>query len=368
MRVFFDNEAFKSKGHGGIARLFFEVISKLAGSPQCEVDWFAGAYRTPMPLGSLAGKCRRFYGVRMPPLGPARKAIEPVIGALGRWCLEHSGADVYHHTYYQPFESRRKIARVVTVYDLTHERCPQFFAGDPTVQNRQAALRDASAVVCISASTRDQLLEFYPEVGAKTTVILLASSLQLPSGTPPAAPGEQPYFLYVGNRHPYKNFGVLLEACRLLPGFARDFRLICFGGGPFTAEEERVLAGIGLRSRVDQLSGDDQLLAALYRDAICFIYPSLEEGFGIPLLEAMNCRCAVLASRIPVFEEVAGDAAAYFDPNSAEELAARMRQMLDDPASKQELVRAGTRRAGDFSWDRCAKEHLTLYTSVAGGR
>jgi glycosyltransferase involved in cell wall biosynthesis len=364
MRIFFDHEAFNSKAYGGGGRVFCDLIAALTDLPNCEVDWFAGAYRTPLPLRSVARNCRHFYGLRTPPLGPLRRMIEPAVEPIGRWCLDHSGADVYHLTYYHPLKSRRKIARVITIHDMIHERFPQYFPGDPTTGNRRAALRDAAAVVCVSAATRDRLLELYPETAEKTSVILSASSLQLPAGAPPPRAGEKPYVLYVGNRGRYKNFGLLLEACSRLAGFGPDFTLKCFGGEKLSPDEQKVLAERGLASSVEQFAGDDAMLAGLYRDAICLVYPSLEEGFGLPLLEGMNCGCALLASRIPPFEEVAAEAAIYFDPTSVEELTGRLREMIEQPEQRQELIRAGTRRAALFSWKRCAAEYYEVYSRV----
>jgi glycosyltransferase involved in cell wall biosynthesis len=366
MRVFFDDQQFGASVVGGGGRMFVELIDQLAGMPRCEVVWFAGAYRTPLPIGSVARKCRRFYGVRAPALGPLRRLLVPAVKTLGRRCLENSGANIYHPTYYAPYRTARKIAQVVTIFDMNHECYPQFFPDNPMAGQRVEAMRRADAIVCISASTRDQLLEFHPEMTSKTRVIPLASSLRLPAGASPPAAGQKPYFLYVGNRPSYKNFPVLVEACRRLPHFARDFSLKCFGGKAFTADEQRLLAEGRLETCVEQLSGSDAMLVKLYRDAICLVYPSLAEGFGIPLLEAMNCRCAVLASDIPVFREVAGDAAAYFGPGSPEELMERMREMVADSSRKQELIRAGEIRAPAFSWQRCAQQHLALYEDLAG--
>lgn len=367
MKVFFDGQVFNSPAYGGGGRFFYELIWRLTEMPQCEVVLFAGAYRTPLPLGRLVFKCHPFYGLRTPPLGPLRRLVEPKLQSLGRWCLDHSKVDVYHPTYYLSLEPRRKTPLVVTIFDLNHELYPQHYPNSPILGQRKRMLGEATAVVCISETTRRAALKIYPEIAGKVSAIPLASSLQPSTETTPRPTEGKPYFLYVGNRNGYKNFRVMVEACRAVPRFTENFMLICYGGGRFTHEEQQTLAKSGLQACVRQQAGDDRLLADLYGGAICFVYPSLDEGFGIPLLEAMNCRCAVLASRIPVFEEVAGEAAAYFDPGSPEELADRMREMVDDPERRQALVRAGTQRATLFSWERCARQHYELYAEIVSG-
>jgi glycosyltransferase involved in cell wall biosynthesis len=190
----------------------------------------------------------------------------------------------------------------------------------------------------------------------------LANSLVV---KPRCAPSlEGPFILYVGQRCPHKNFPVLLNAYCHSPGVHREFGLVCFGGEPFTKEEKQLLARHGLQQRACQVSGTDEELAGHYSRASLLVYPSLYEGFGLPLLEAMHYGCPVVASRTASLPEVGGDAAAYFDPSSEDDLAAAMARVLSDAALRMRMIDKGYGREKQFSWDTCASQTLALYKSL----
>ena len=187
-----------------------------------------------------------------------------------------------------------------------------------------------------------------------------------------AAPGDvrplaQPYVLFVGMRAAYKNFDRLLDALAHSPQLPSDLRLACFGGGPLTPAERERIAAAGLAHRVHPFGGGDHVLASLYAHASAFVYPSLYEGFGIPLLEAMHYGCPVLASRIACFVEVAGPAVLYFEPHDPEDLGGQLARLLSDSALRAGLVAAGKERERQFSWERCARETVDFYRAVCGG-
>ena len=123
----------------------------------------------------------------------------------------------------------------------------------------------------------------------------------------------------MGNRGGYKNFSTLLQAYGNSP-ILREFELIAFGGHPLLPDEKNQITQLGITDKVRFTSGSDQELAARYRAATAFIFPSTYEGFGLPPLEAMSHGCPVVCSNGGSIPEVVGDAGVYFDPNSAEEL------------------------------------------------
>jgi glycosyltransferase involved in cell wall biosynthesis len=163
----------------------------------------------------------------------------------------------------------------------------------------------------------------------------------------------------VGNRGRYKNF------YRLLEGFAstsvKNRIYLIIAGAPWRQEELERIKELGLDSCVRLvLNPTDTLLAALYTGALAFIYPSLGEGFGIPLLEAMACETLVLASDIPVFREVAGDGAMYFDPYQPDDIA-RVLEIAASGSGRSEYIRRGIRQVAKYSWDKCAAETYDVY-------
>jgi glycosyltransferase involved in cell wall biosynthesis len=273
-------------------------------------------------------------------------------------------SDIVHETYYcglrtAPF--RTKV--VLTVYDMIDERYSQDLGrAHKTCRDKAEALRRADHVICISESTRNDLLQRYALQLNRVSVIHLAGDM--PPVSKAACHRSEPYILYVGSRWTYKNFGRLVEAIGISK-LCRNFKLVCFGGGPLNREEMDGFARHGIPAeRVDQVSGDNALLAWYYVNASLFVYPSLYEGFGIPLLEAMQCGCPVACSNTSSFPEVAGDAAEYFDPDDAESIAAALLAVLDSGDRSSALISKGRVRAHLFSWDQCARETYDCYRVV----
>jgi glycosyltransferase involved in cell wall biosynthesis len=179
------------------------------------------------------------------------------------------------------------------------------------------------------------------------------------------------YILFVGTLEPRKNVAVLLQAfSRLLGENPRDdLKLVVAGGEGWGGMDIRARAeALKLRDRVI-FTGfvDDDDLPDLYRGALMFVYPSLYEGFGLPILEAMACGIPVITSNRSSLPEVAGDAALLIDPTRPEDLAAAIMLLLCDGTRRQELRAKGIARARSFTWDAVAQQTIAIYRAVGGG-
>ena len=283
-----------------------------------------------------------------------------------RWIGDGAGK-IWHSTYFtQP--DRWLGAQVVTVVDMIYELYPNLFSeahDDEFREQKRRAVSDAAAVICISETTRRDVQDYYGIATDKTFVVPLAHSdsfRPLENGDE-ANNSRKPFLLYVGRRTNYKNFDLLLEAYGSWAG-RNDFDLVVVSDSQWTTDEQQRLVKSDLLSRVRLLTDiDDEQLRNLYGEAAAFVYPSLYEGFGIPLLEAMACGCPVVASDIPSSREVAGDAASYFDPASAEDLKTVIDEVLR--AGRNPARRApGIERASLFSWDETARQTLAVYRSL----
>jgi glycosyltransferase involved in cell wall biosynthesis len=278
--------------------------------------------------------------------------------------------DLAHPTYYTLL-TRREVGEyrcpvVVTVWDMIHELFAEEL--DPTgrcAEEKRRAVMAAQAVICISENTKKDLLERYPVPEHRVWVTHLASEIDAGISRGPEPVPERPYFLYVGLRYGYKNFGGLLTA------FARTRRSLaraslCVVGAPFSDEEERQIASLGLAGDVTHYGHvGDAHLAKLYRCSIAFVYPSLYEGFGIPPLEAMACGAPVIASNRSSLPEVVGDAGLLFDPASADDLADRLIALARDTAGRERLIARGRERAKMFSWEKTVSATLEVYRRVS---
>jgi glycosyltransferase involved in cell wall biosynthesis len=278
--------------------------------------------------------------------------------------------DIVHETYFSPYRlGSRRARRVLTIYDMIHEKFPASFPfSNKTSQYKALAVNRADHIICISESTRRDALEILGIPPEKSSVIYLGFDLMGAASAPNKTPtclARKPFLLYVGNRGGYKNFLRLLQAYGASPQLRSEYDLICFGGGAFLAEELETMRKLGLNSgQISQLGGDDRLLAQLYEHASAFVFPSLYEGFGIPPLEAMSHDCPVVCSNTSSIPEVVGDAGEYFDPVDIDNMRTAIERVVGSESHQKQLIEKGHERLKSFSWDRCAAETLDVYKNL----
>lgn len=231
----------------------------------------------------------------------------------------------------------------------------------------RSSLARADAIVAVSAFTASEIEGRLGVPRERVSVVPNAADHLRAPETPPA-PGD--FLLHVGHLEPRKNLGLLVAALPLLERRGLRPRLLLVGreGTRGTVRRLRDLAarlGVGDLLELPGPRSDSEL-ATLYASCLAAVFPSLYEGFGIPLLEAMRCGAPVLASNAGAHPEVAADAALFFDPRDPEELAARIASVASGGATRERLGEAGRRRAARFSWRESAEGLAALYRSLAG--
>lgn len=363
MKVLFDYQVFLAQRFGGISRYFVELLRELAQRPGGNLIVLAGLHRNELLDTLPASPGLRIIGWRLPRWLPGRRLyglFNQLLFALAAPCI---APDVYHATYYKVLAPRLRTRRVFTVYDMIHELHPgPEAARDPTPGRKQQAVRQADHLLCISRHTRDDLIRLLQVPEDKTTVTPLAASLR---ATPRAErPHPQPYLLYVGDRSGYKNADFLVRTLARHPDLQRKFHLIFFGGPPFTRDESKRLAELGLAGQTHRVTGSDEDLATWYAHAFALVYPSRYEGFGIPPLEAMQYGCPVIASDRSSLPEVVGEAGLSIDPEREETLGAALHRLSGSEAERQQWVKKGARRRADFTWKTCADRTWTAYEKM----
>lgn len=367
MNVIFDYQIFAEQRFGGISRYFCSLAAELSKHPDVQPRILAPLHvNAYLRTGSAADRVVGCHVNRLPKTG---RIIRAASAALFRPLSNVFRPDIVHETYYaEKPTSRAGVARVVTVYDMIHERFPESFpAGDRVAEFKAATVKRADHVFCISESTRRDLMELHRLPEDRVSVTYLGCDVIRESAvTIQSLVGDGPYLLYVGARGGYKNFLGLLRAYAASPWLNGNFRLVCFGGGPFSLGERSTIRELNIpESNVVQLGGADDRLGTLYRNAAAFVYPSLYEGFGIPPLEAMSVGCPVACSQTSSIPEVVGDAGEYFDPNSVDSMRFAIEQMLASPTRLNSLAQMGRVRQAQFSWERCARETLDVYRRLA---
>ncbi len=234
------------------------------------------------------------------------------------------------------------------------------------------AVHRARALACISEATRDALVTRFPAAAPRARAVPLGVEGRFFGGAAEATAArgalglEHPYVLMTGTLEPRKNVARAVEAFAGLPEAVRAGRELLLAGprGWDMAEIDAAIAhhpeGVRALGHVPEES-----LPGLYAGADVFLYPSLREGFGLPVLEAMAAGTAVVTSDVSSLPEVGGDAARYVDPRSVESIRATLAELLEDELLRRRVGARGRERAREFSWERTARETLALLRPVS---
>ncbi|MGB9872473.1 MAG: glycosyltransferase family 4 protein [Anaerolineae bacterium] len=323
---------------------------------------------SPWDLVSLVGERARVVDVPYSPFSLRQQWALPRLLARLR-------ADLYHSPYYlMPY--RPGVPTVLTVHDLI----PLLFPRQSTWQARlffrwalRLALRASRRVIAVSRATaRDLQIHFHISPGQVSVIPEAPDPAFYPR--PPTETEavrrkyglSDPFVLYVGSNKPHKNLTGLIEAWSCLGPHVSPFTLTIAGAWDPRYAEPRLLAErLGLANIRWLGPVPEADLPALYSAAALFVFPSLYEGFGLPVLEAMACGTPVVCSDTSSLPEVVGEAARRVDPTDEQSLAAAMADLLKDEARREEMREKGWQQAARFSWGRTAALTLEVYRGVA---
>ena len=270
-----------------------------------------------------------------------------------------------------------RVARVVTVHDLVWKHAGETMRPmsrwlDSILMPE--AVRLADRVITVSGHTAEDLLREMPSARGKVFPIPLGTSFLAPAASRESLTSlglTEPYFLFVGTLEPRKNLTRLLEAFARLPDSLRSRAVLAIAGGKgWGGVDVATIAerfGIGDRVRVLGYVDDSQL-ATLYAHALFLAMPSLYEGFGLPLLEAMSHGTPVLTSNCASMPEVAGDAGMLVDPCDVDSVAHGLSELLSHDARRNALACLAKTHAASFSWDRAAEDTLRIFDDAIGAR
>ena len=366
MRIAFDQQIFLLQEFGGISRYICSLSEALSRIPDVEARIFAPLHFN----GHLQQMSRPLvFGRRVPRVPKTFRPVRALSERIAHRAMGRFQPDIVHETYFSKGSAGPRRRRVITVYDMIAERYPSMFPGTDFTEAKRESVFRADRVLCISESTRRDLIDLFGVPEARTSVVYLGYDRLDTGGESSVCPGTlagiPPFLLYVGSRGGYKNFESLLRAYAA-SGWLRDgFAIVCFGGGALAREERELIDALRIRQdRVVQLGGGDDVLADLYRRAVAFVYPSLYEGFGIPPLEAMSLDCPVLCSDTSSIPEVVGDAGEYFAPEDVDSMRFAIESVLQSRSRQNELIAKGRARCAAFNWERCARETHDIYRSL----
>ena len=356
--IFYDFQIFLKQKFGGPSRYFFELGERIANNAR--VNIYSPIYINRY-LRALKSKSFNFFLYKKFIFNNLFTKINQNLTCKH---LKKNNYSIIHPTYYDTeYLKDCKLKKVITVFDLIHEKFSNEKKINEFRDKKKYAIANSDFFICISKNTQKDLINFYNVKEEKTKVIYLASSSI--SRMSIYKKIEKPFILYIGNRAGYKNFNILVKVFSTSKELKNNFLLCCFGGGSFTKDEKLLFA----QNKIDQfnvryLGDNEDFLASIYEQATCLVYPSLYEGFGMPILEAMQFKCPVICSEVSSMPEVGGNAVEYFDPYNSESLLESIKRVLYEKSYKDKLIDLGLQRSKMFSWDNCAKETLEVYNKI----
>ena len=363
MRIMYDYQILMNQKYGGISRYFFQLKS---GMEKNNID-------TVLPISLSQNyyfsnyckpnihKATRFYG------------LINCIKTLLVYCKnEFSGKkiDIIHPTYfYPPYYSflpiwkRNKSKLVITVHDLIYEKFhPEFEKYD--FGRRKRIIEKCDGIITVSENTKKDLLEIYPSVNPNKIVVIY-HGIDLDSFSKTEfieVPAK--YVLFVGSRADYKNAKKFINGMSKIINENEDIFIIFAGGGNFSDEESASLKSLGIFDNTLQINPSDEQLNFLYKNAICFVFPSLYEGFGIPIIEAFANGCPVLLHDGSCFPEIAGDAALYFNGEIEEDIYEKVSYIIHDSNLRNELIKNGFMKVKEYTLENTIEKTIAFYENL----
>jgi glycosyltransferase involved in cell wall biosynthesis len=282
--------------------------------------------------------------------------------------LKKRSFDLFHPTYYDPYflEYLRGKPFVLTVHDMIHEKFANEFLRlkNKVILQKKELIKKARHIIAISESTKKDIIDIYQIPESKISVVYLGYK-QIANNCFHESNFPDKYILYVGDRALYKNFQFFLKSISSYLKMEEDLYLVCVGGREFTYDEKELINKFELASKmIHYPKVSDDFIRAAYQNALGFIFPSLYEGFGLPVLEAFVNGCPAVLSNTSSLPEVGGDAALYFDPRNSESILESVRKIVTDIKLREELKQRGYSRLKKFSWQKCAEETKQVYQSI----
>lgn len=367
MKILYDHQIFSSQIYGGISRYFYEMMSsfsKCGENFELSLRFSNNLYiknasfiknKTFLEQVNFRGKHRLLYFINKS-------------SSVKR--LKIRDFDIFHPTYYDPYflDCIGDKPFILTIYDMVYELFPQIFSSrDKTSVHKKLLASKAAKIIAISENTKRDIINLLGIKEDKIEVIYLGNSLFFDANKEEIGISSelpQKYLLFVGNRRVYKNFDTFIESISQLLKDDKNLYLICAGGGKFTPSEIANIEKLGVINKVTQCSFDDKKLVQLYKNALAFVFPSLYEGFGLPVLEAFACGCPIIISNISSLPEVAGDAAECFDPADKISILNTVKKVIYDHDLRCKLKYKGYERLKYFSWEKTANQTKILYKSI----
>lgn len=381
MKVLYDHQIFQMQKFGGISRGFSEIMFRLKDFEyELTVSQSNNVYLKEYNLNVHCDKITKDYLTFLPQVRfKGKRRIYNLLSRYGlidnadhvnitnsRKVIREGRYDIFHPTYFSTYfvDIIKEKPLVLTVHDLTAELFPKYFSKfDFQIQGRKILIPISSQIIVPSKYTKRKIVECYGIPENKIAVIYWGGlQLQVVKNKNII---DAPYILFVGLRDGYKNFRQFVVDSLSFLQRNKEVKIVCTGK-EFTKSELEFLQNYNLLHRVQARFVDSDELKILYAHAMCFVFPSLSEGFGLPILEAFSCGCPVLLINKSCFPEIGGDAAFYYEHyNKESNLSEQLEYIYTLSGEERENIKKrGFARLSDYSWDRAANQYEHIYKSL----
>lgn len=382
MKILYDHQAFTYQKWGGVSKSFCELIIHRPTEFDYEISIIESdnvhLRESHLVDHVLPVSCdlASFHN-KHPLLG--REKIYNFLGEFGFMhtaevankhnsisVIKKGDYDVFHPTFFDNYFLQYLKCKpfVLTVHDLMPELFG-WYEKDPQIVNKPELCEKAAAIIAVSENTKKDLCRLYDVSENKVHVIYHG----FPEKTQPVAGDkrvvENPYFLYVGRRDGYKNWQQTIRDFAEFHGNHPEVMMICTGAA-FSKQEMQLLRELRLDNVIQAIFASNEQMANLYTNAVAFIFPSLYEGFGMPILESFAYGCPTLLNNKSCFPEIGGDAAIYFDSEYGKsELPQKMEEIFSMTLAEREDIKVkGYQRLERFSWKKSSSDLFNVYRQL----
>lgn len=390
IRILFDHQIFEMQNTGGISRYFSELFIEWSNYNSIQyilsTQYSDNKYLNEQILKrNIFGTPMRLHDDNLNYLAPLLKINPEVYRKIYDYVyyrnedkkknlnklatieqMKTHDYDIFHPTYFDdyffPFLDKKPY--VITVHDLIEELYPEFFIKtNLNLVKKGNLIKRASHVIAVSENTKKDIIKIFGIPSEKITTIYHGHrhkkliTIDIPNF-------PKLFFLYIGQRHHYKNFYFTVEALGPLLESYPDIKIICLGGQNLTREERTFFLHLNLENRIFWIDASDEVLAYCYHHAIALLYTSLYEGFGIPVIEAFYEGCPVIGSNTSSIPEIGKDAIAYISPKNPQTILNAAKRILTEPDYRNHLIMRGKELAPLYSWNHTAKQTLEVYKKV----
>lgn len=365
MKILYDHQIFTLQNVGGISRYHAELINNFHSNNKCN-PVFPVILSNNCYLDSIKINHIKFFSTMQIPGKCA--LMNKINNIIAKNNLKKQDFDLFHPTYYDSYFLKylKNKPFVVTIHDMIYEIYPEYFTDAKKIQQSKKSIAESSEkIIAVSHHTKADILKFYKIESDKIQVIHHGNYFKnFLKNRKWKNNKTNNFLLFVGNRNGYKNFKFFIESITPFLLRNKDINVICAGGSKFTPNEQEWLKSLNLMGRIQYAPVTDEKLANLYKHAKAFIFPSLYEGFGLPILEAFTFGCPAILSNKSSLPEVGGNAACYFNPLDSESIISSIEKVILDPDYQIKLKSEGYKRLDNFSVHTMVEQTCKLYSSL----